>query len=35
MLKFGDIEIEKKKFYRNKTRISWENVDDEKVSISI
>ena len=31
---FGDIEIEKHKFYRNKTLIFLKNVDIEKVLIS-
>ena len=34
ILTFGDIEIEKNKFYRNKTSIFYKNVDIEKVLAS-
>ena len=34
MLTFGDIEIEKNKFYRNKTSIFLKDVDIERVLVS-
>ena len=34
ILTFGDIEIEKKKFYRHKTPILGGDVDTEKVLVS-
>ena len=35
ILTFGDIEIEKYKFYRHKAPISLKDVDIEKVLVSI
>ena len=32
--KFGNIEIDKNKFYRHKTSIFWRDVDIEKVLVS-
>ena len=34
MLTFGDIEIEKNNFYRNKISIFWGDVDTETVLVS-
>ena len=34
-IKFGDIEIDKQKFYQNKRRISIKNIDINKVVVTM